>query len=231
MGAKRVSPDPAVGPAGAGGAATRGQGQAAAAPSGPRPDAGGGRVRGAEQQRRSRPARGARSALRRDSAGRPQPTVRTWGAKPRAPAKHGYPPVRFGEAEVRAAGPQAVASSDGGEAPSAAPAEGRREASPHRRVAALRAAPPRACPWQALEAEGREGAGREAGVASSHASTGGAALAASPQGCPVRCLAGCASIRLSGVDRDAHWIGRPARAFSSRTPTGHQRNDHGREPA
>ena len=38
------------------GAAKRGQGQAAAVPPGPRPGAGGSLVRGAEQQRRSRPA-------------------------------------------------------------------------------------------------------------------------------------------------------------------------------
>jgi hypothetical protein len=206
MGAKRVSSafvDPAVGPAGAGGAATRGQGQAAAAPSGPRPDAGGGRVRGAEQQRRSRPARGARSALRRDSAGRPQPTVRTWGAKPRAPAKHGYPRVRFGEAEVRAEGPQAIASSDGGAAPSAAPAEGRREASPHRRVAALCAAPPRAVRSTALEPAGREGGVRTAGGASSPSRPGGAALAASAQRCPGRCRPDCASSLTLAVDSAA----------------------------
>lgn len=184
---------PPVCPAELRGAAERGQGQAAAAPSGPRPDAGGSRVRGAEQQRRSRPVRGARSALRRESAGRPQPTVRTWGAKPRAPAKHGYPPVRFGEAEVRAEGTQAVASSDGGKAPSEAPAEGRREASPHRRVAVLCAAPPRAVCSTALEPAGREGVVRVAGGASSTASPGEAALAASAARCPGRCQPDCAS--------------------------------------
>lgn len=196
------------------GAAKRGQGQAAAAPSGPRPDAGGSRVRGAEQQRRSRPARGARSALRRDSAGRPQPTVRTWGAKPRAPAKHGYPPVRFGEAEVRAASPQAVASSDGGRAPSAAPAEGRREASPHRRVAALRAAPPRAVHSTALEPAGREGVVRAAGGASSPSRPGEAAPAASAQRCPGRCRPDCASPSNLAVDSAAGMEGRLERRAS-----------------
>ena len=183
-----------------GGAAKRGQGQAAADPSGPRPDAGGSLVRGAEQQRRSRPARGARRALRRDSAGRPQPTVRTWGAKPRAPAKRGYPPVSFCSAEVRPEGPQAIASSDGGKAPSAALAAGRCEASPHRRVAALRAAPPRAARSAALEPEGREVIAYLTGVASSRDSDGAAALAAVPEARPARWQVGDESAQ-SGIHR------------------------------
>lgn len=182
------------------GAAKRGQGQAAAAPSGPRPDAGGSRCRGAEQRRRSRPARGARRASRRDSAVRPQPDDRQWGAKPRAPAKRGYPPVRFRNAEVRAEGTQAIASSDGGKAPSAAQAAGRCEASPHRRVAALRAAPPQTARSAVLEPEGREGVVRVAGGASSHASPGEAALAASAQRCPGRCRPSCASTHRNNID-------------------------------
>lgn len=182
------------------GAAKRGQGQAAAAPSGPRPDAGGSRCRGAEQRRRSRPERGARRASRRDSAVRPQPDARQWGAKPRAPAKRGYPPVRFRNAEVRAEGPQAIASSDGGRAPSAALAAGRCEASPHRRVAALCAAPPQTARSAVLEPEGREGVVRVAGGASSHASPGEAALAASAQRCPGRCRPSCASIPRNNID-------------------------------
>ena len=113
------------------GAAKRGQGQAAAAPPGPRPGAGGSLVRGAEQQRRSRPVRGARRALRRDSAGRPQPAGRTKGGEAPGAREARLPPVCFRNAEVRPEGTQAVASSDGGTAPSAALAAGRCEASPH----------------------------------------------------------------------------------------------------
>lgn len=90
---------------------------------------------------------------------------------------------------------------------------------------------PRACQRQALEAEGREGAVREAGGASSHASTGEAALAASPKGCPGRCLAVGASLRLSGTDRAAHWIDQPASALSYRRQSERQRNNHGRQSA
>jgi len=191
-----------------GGAAKRGQGQAAAAPSGPRPDAGGSHRRGAEQRRRSRPERGARRASRRDSAGRPQPAARRWGAKPRAPAKRGYPPGRFRNAEVRAAGPQAIASSDGGAAPSAARAAGRCEASPPRRVAALCAAPPRTARSAVLEPEGREGAVRRADAASSRGSVGEAAQAAGAKRRPTRCSTECASSR-TGSPRPGTESGTP----------------------
>ena len=142
------------------GAAKRGQGQAAAAPPGPRPGAGGSLVRGAEQQRRRCPARGARRALRRDSAGRPQPAGRTWGAKPRAPAKRGQP----------SSPNQSSRTKRGGLSPGSR---------------ALRA-PPQARRSRALEPEGREGTTCGPDAASSRGRHGFAATADSPQGCPCR---------------------------------------------
>ena len=175
------------------GAAKRGQGQAAAAPPGPRPGAGGSLVRGAEQQRRSRPVRGARRALRRDSAGRPQPAARTWGAKPRAPAKRGYHPCASATRKCVPKGRRPSRPATGAQPrvqhwPQAGAKRARTGGS-----RALRA-PPQARRSRALEPEGREGTTCGPDAASSRGRHGFAATADSPQGCPCRWFACRASM-------------------------------------
>lgn len=170
-------------------------------------------------------ARGAATAEQPAPAG-----VRDLGGEAPAPRGARLPAVGSRAARVTRAARQVRASSP---QPKAKPPGARSETGGAAPTAGSRAprGAPRACQRQVLEAAGREGADREAGGASSHASTGVAALAASPKGCPVRCLAGCASPRPSDADWDAHWISRPARVLSYRRPTGHPRINHGRESA
>ena len=126
------------------------------------------------------------------------------GRSPGRRAKRGYPPMSLRSAEVEPEGRQVAASSSEGEAPSAALVADRGEACPHGWVAALRAAPPQAARSAVLEPEGREGVVRVAGGASSHASPGGAALAASAQRCPGRCCPSCASAQLNNIGSEPH---------------------------
>lgn len=165
------------------------------------------------------------------TAKQPAPAgVRGLGGEAPAPSEARLPPSDSRKARVRREAAQVRASSP---EPKAKPTGARSEPGGAASDGGSRAprGAPRACQRQALEAEGREGAVREAGVASSHASTGAAALAASPKGCPGRCLAVGASLRLSVTDRAAHWIGRQASALSYRRQSERQRNNHGRQSA
>ena len=167
------------------GAAKRGQGQAAAAPPGPRPGAGGSLVRGAEQQRRSRPAGVPEGHCVATAQAGPSRPVGRRGAKPRAPAKRGYHPCASATRKCVPKGRRPSRPAMGAQPrvqhwPQAGAKRARTGGS-----RALRA-PPQARRSRALEPEGREGTTCGPDAASSRGRHGFAATADSPQGCPCR---------------------------------------------
>jgi len=129
----------------------------------------------------------------RQRSRRPQAPLVGRGAEPRPPREARLPLAGPREARVGPEGAEGTASSRAAQPKT----NGRndRAAQPLPGVAALCAAGPQGRRSRPPEAVGREGAVKRAGVASSRASAGAAALAAGAKRRPARCPMHCASTR------------------------------------